>query len=86
MAHMSYTRVIQDITGAGLVSYWLRTSLEESNGYQELKSDKVKRPFGKVPTCLQGRWIDAQGGIPRSNNVCPTQSGSATCARVELIV
>jgi len=34
----------------GLVSYWLRTSLEESNEYQRLKSHKVKRPFRKVLT------------------------------------
>ncbi|CAB3709288.1 MFS transporter [Paraburkholderia rhynchosiae] len=34
----------------GLVSYWLRTSLEESKEYQRLKSHKVKRPFRKVLT------------------------------------
>lgn len=34
----------------GLVSYWLRTSLEESSEFQRLKSRKVKRPFRKVLT------------------------------------
>ncbi|WP_233853938.1 MFS transporter [Paraburkholderia sp. HD33-4] len=34
----------------GLVSYWLRTSLEESSEYQRLKSHKAKRPFRKVLT------------------------------------
>ncbi|MFL9891271.1 MFS transporter [Paraburkholderia sp. RL17-381-BIF-C] len=34
----------------GLVSYWLRTSLEESTEFQRLRSHKVKRPFRVVLT------------------------------------
>jgi MFS family permease len=32
----------------GLLSYWLRTSLEESSEFQQLRSLKVKRPFRRV--------------------------------------
>ncbi|WP_366468662.1 MFS transporter [Pandoraea sp.] len=34
----------------GLVSYWLRTSLEESQEFQRLKSHKIKQPFRKIFT------------------------------------
>ncbi|MDE1179052.1 MFS transporter [Paraburkholderia sp.] len=34
----------------GLLSYWLRTSLEESTEFQRLRSHKVKRPFRTVLT------------------------------------
>lgn len=34
----------------GLLSYWLRTSLEESSEFQRLRSHKVKKPFRKVLT------------------------------------
>lgn len=34
----------------GLLSYWLRTSLEESNGYRQMKSHVAKHPFRSVIT------------------------------------
>src|SRR6185437_12522068 len=54
----------------GLVSYWLRTSLEESNEYQRLKSHKVKRPFRKVLTDYPKQVVIGVGvaGIVNASN------------------
>ncbi|WP_118184313.1 MFS transporter [Paraburkholderia phosphatilytica] len=43
----------------GLLSYWLRTSLEESAEYQRLRSHKAKRPFRTVLTAYP--WQVAAG-------------------------
>ncbi|MGF6372325.1 MFS transporter [Paraburkholderia sp. MM5482-R1] len=54
----------------GLVSYWLRTSLEESSEFQRLKSHKVKRPFRKVLTDYPKQIVIGVGvaGIVNASN------------------